>query len=194
MRSGPPLSVRDSSTLPLWVTTAQQRRRWQTIRTNLRATDWVKTQDGTMAHSVCVMPDATRRYGVPVWIGQLLWTRPDFTFSVGDSLELSRIQITPPKWTRHRQEFCRVWRGGVNIALMLVCVHAAGKYKYKYKVLHTYLHSCYFIHRSASVLSMWCDVIYLQYVQRYRTTSLSRFVYIAYRPRPMQSTICRRIF
>ena len=39
-----------------------------------------------------------------------------FKFSVGVSLELSGIQFTPPKRTRHRQEqFCRVWRDDANI-------------------------------------------------------------------------------
>jgi len=33
-----------------------------------------------------------------------------FKFSVGDSLELSGIQFTPPK----TKQFCRVWRGDVN--------------------------------------------------------------------------------
>jgi len=42
--------------------------------------------------------------GVPVWIGRLLWTCSDFKFSVGDSLELSGIQFTLPKRTRHRQD------------------------------------------------------------------------------------------
>ena len=51
-------------------------------------------QDGP----VCVVS------GVPVWIGRLPWTRSDFIFSAGDSLELSEIQFTPPKRTRHRQD------------------------------------------------------------------------------------------
>ena len=42
--------------------------------------------------------------GVAVWIGQLLLTCSNFKFSVGDSLELSGIQFTPPKRTRHRQD------------------------------------------------------------------------------------------
>ena len=42
--------------------------------------------------------------GVSLWTGRLLWTCSDFKFSVGDSLELSGIQFTPPKWTRHRQD------------------------------------------------------------------------------------------
>ena len=42
--------------------------------------------------------------GVPVWIGWLLWTCSDFKFSVCDSLELSGIQFTLPKRTRHRQD------------------------------------------------------------------------------------------
>ena len=37
-----------------------------------------------------------------VWIGQLLLTRWDFKFSVGDSLESSRIQFASPRQTRHR--------------------------------------------------------------------------------------------
>ena len=52
-------------------------------------------QDGP----VCVVSS-----GVPVWIGRLLWTCSDFKFSVGDSLELSGIQFTPPKRTQHRQD------------------------------------------------------------------------------------------
>ena len=53
---------------------------------------------------------------VQVWIGRLLWTCSDFKFSVGDSLELSGIQFTPPKWTRHRQDsfVVAVLHGGVN--------------------------------------------------------------------------------
>ena len=39
-----------------------------------------------------------------LWIGRLLWTCSNFNFSVGDSLELSGIQVTPPKRTRHRQD------------------------------------------------------------------------------------------
>jgi len=36
-------------------------------------------------------------------------------FFVGDSLELSEIQSTPPKRMRHRPDsFVVVWRGGVN--------------------------------------------------------------------------------
>ena len=42
--------------------------------------------------------------GVAVWIGQLLLTCSDFRFTVGDSLELSGIQFTPPKQTWHRQD------------------------------------------------------------------------------------------
>ena len=51
-------------------------------------------QDGP----VCVVS------GVPVWIGRLLWTRADFNFFVGDSLQLSEIQLNPPKRKRHRQD------------------------------------------------------------------------------------------
>ena len=40
----------------------------------------------------------------------LLLTCLDFTFSVGYSLELSRIQFTPPRQTRHRQD-CFVGSG-----------------------------------------------------------------------------------
>ena len=52
-------------------------------------------QDGP----VCVVSGVT----VTVWIERLLLTCSDFTFSVGDSLELSDIQFKPPKRTRHRQ-------------------------------------------------------------------------------------------
>jgi len=48
--------------------------------------------------------------GMAVWIGRLLLTCSDFRFSVVDSLELSRIQFTPPMQTRHRQD-CFVWSG-----------------------------------------------------------------------------------
>jgi len=42
--------------------------------------------------------------GVPVCIGRLLLTCSDFKFSVGDGFELSEIQFTPPKRTRHGQD------------------------------------------------------------------------------------------
>jgi len=35
---------------------------------------------------------------------RLLWTCSDYKFSVGDSFELSGIQFTPQKRTRHRQD------------------------------------------------------------------------------------------
>ena len=50
---------------------------------------------------------------------QLLLTCTDLNFSVGDSLELSGIQFTPLKRTRHRQDrFRRVCRGGVKLLLI----------------------------------------------------------------------------
>ena len=48
--------------------------------------------------AVCVVS------GVAVCTGQLLLTCSDFKFSVGDSPELSTIQFTPPKLSRHRQD------------------------------------------------------------------------------------------
>jgi len=47
---------------------------------------------------LCVVSGAT------MWIAQLLLTCSDFRFSGGDSLELSGIQFTPPRQTRHRQD------------------------------------------------------------------------------------------
>jgi len=66
-------------------------------------------------------PDTTKQSCLcRVWCDGVNWTIainvfPDFKFSVGDSLELSGIQFTLPKRTRHRQHsFCRVWRRGVK--------------------------------------------------------------------------------
>jgi len=49
----------------------------------------------------------------------LLLKRSDFNRSVGDSLELSRIQFTPPRQTRRGQD-CFVWPGGVNSVSVLL--------------------------------------------------------------------------
>ena len=47
--------------------------------------------------------------GVAAWIGQLLLTFSDFTFSVGDSLELSGTQFTPPDTTQTALSGRAVW-------------------------------------------------------------------------------------
>ena len=56
--------------------------------------------------------------GVAVRIGQLLLTRSDFRFSVGDSLELSRIQFTPPRQTRQNSPVCVVHGVSWTIAIL----------------------------------------------------------------------------
>ena len=48
--------------------------------------------------------------GVAMWTTQLVLTCSDFTLSVGDSLELSRIQFTSPRQTPHWQDSF-VWSG-----------------------------------------------------------------------------------
>jgi len=69
-------------------------------------------QDGP----VCVVS------GVPVWIGRLLlWTCPEFKFSVGDSLELSGSQFTAPKRTRHGQDSFVVSGVAVWISCKRMC-------------------------------------------------------------------------
>jgi len=56
----------------------------------------------------------------------LLLKRSDFNCSVGDSLELSRIQFTPPRQTRRGQD-CFVWPGGVNSVSVLLSLQRVRK-------------------------------------------------------------------
>jgi len=54
-------------------------------------------------------PQQTRRDGPVCVVSGVNWTIAlnvfsDFKFSVGDTLELSGIQLAPPKRTRHRQD------------------------------------------------------------------------------------------
>jgi len=59
------------------------------------------------------MPNSTVFPDWAVWIVQLLSTRSDFKFSIGDSLESSKIQFTPPDVDVTRQNsFVELERAG----------------------------------------------------------------------------------
>ena len=70
-------------------------------------------------------PDTTRRSCLCRVQCELLWTCSDFKLSVGDSLELSGIQFTPPKRTRQRQDSVV---GSVNCArlTLVLCTFQLG--------------------------------------------------------------------
>ena len=71
---------------------------WRSCLPAMVAIDW-QAQRHTR-HEKTVLSVSCR----VVCIGQLLLTYLDFKFSVGDNLELSGIQFTPPKRTRHEQD------------------------------------------------------------------------------------------
>jgi len=75
-------------------------------------------------------------YGFAMGTGQLLITGSEFKFSVGDSLELSRIQFTPPRQTRHRQD-CSVASG---VAVWIGSNSPVSQYKTERSKQQTALH------------------------------------------------------